>query len=338
MANNTLKTDAIKNELVRYIATQPKLMQLAVLSQDVLLNKYSRTITKVKGHYPNVSSLMSNVVQIFESKKFTPYGQISFLNKTLTNYHQKIDFELDPAEILGTWYESAYDESKGVKDKSISKLAIQMLQEKIIDDVNYLSIHGKYDASQRGSATPTFGTSMDGLNEVHKKLASNTDNPVFSIPGDAITSSNVVDVVTNFEKQLPSLMKSKVKTLFMSASDLENYQIAYEDRFGQNKFQDSATRTRLGKREIVGLPGLTQGTIVASVDGNLLKLIDEVDNPASISDIQVHDRILRVYGEFTLGYDYAYNPLVYMHTADGSKHRGLNNSELNKLIYPQEEF
>lgn len=338
MANKTLKTEQIRNELIRYISTQPKLMQVAILSQDIILNKYARTVTKVKGHYPSVYALMSNVVQIFESKKFTPYGKISFIPNELKNFHQKVDFELDPAEILGTWLEDTYDESKGVKDKTISQMAIKMLQEKIIDDVNWLSIHGKYDASQKGSETPTFGTSMDGLNEIHKKMKADTTSPVFSIPTDTITQSNVVDVVTKFERQLPENVKSKVKTIFMNASDADDYLLSYEDKFGQNKFQNNALQTRIGKREIIGLSGLEKGTIVASVDGNFLKMIDEIDNPATISDIQVHDRILRVYGEFTLGYGYASNQLVFMSTNDGSKNRGLNNPELNKLIYTQESF
>lgn len=336
--NKTIDINQVKNELVRYIGTKPHFIQGAILSPEVLLNRYARTVTKVKGHYPTVQALMSNVVQIFDSKKFTPYGDIKFIPKVLTNYHQKIDFELDPAEILGSWFEDMYDESKGIKDKSISRLATSMLREKIIDDVNWLSVNGKFDASQKGVANPTFGTSMNGLNEIHKIIAEDTDNPVFFIPGEAITTANILDVVQNYEKQIPSQMKSKVRFLFMNESDAEDYRIAYEDAYGQSQFQTDATRTRLGKRTIIGIPNLTKGTIVSTIDKNLLKLIDEVDNPATISDVQVHDRILRVYGEFTLGYDYAYNQVVFMHTADGSKQRGLNNEEQNKLFYPQERF
>ena len=80
------------------------------------------------------------------------------------------------------------------------------------------------------------------------------------------------------------------------------------------------------------------GTIIATVEGNFLRLIDEIDNPATITSIQVHDRILKVLGEFSLGYDYAINQLVFMHTVDGSKKRGLNNAEQNKLIYPSENL
>ncbi len=335
---STLNIDQIKNELVRYIGTNPHVLQGAVLSKEILINRFARTVTKVKGHYPSVQSLMSNVVQIFDSKKFTPYGNITFIAKVLTNFHQKVDFELDPAEILGSWLEETYDEAKKVDQKSISQLAVSMLKDKIIDDVSLLSITGKYDATQKGSATPTFGTSMDGLNEIHKKMAANTDNPVFSIPGDAITQANILDAVQKYEKAIPAQMKSKVKVLFMNDSDAEDYRIAYEDQFGQSQFQTDATRTRLGKRVIVGIPNLTQGTIVSTIDKNLLKLVDEVDNPATISDVQVHDRIMRVYGEFSLGYDYAYNQVVFMHTTDGSKKRGLNDAKQNKLFYPQEKL
>lgn len=335
---STLNIDQIKNELVRYIGTNPHVLQGAVLSKEILINRFARTVTKVKGHYPSVQSLMSNVVQIFDSKKFTPYGNITFIAKVLTNFHQKVDFELDPAEILGSWLEETYDEAKKVDQKSISQLTVSMLKDKIIDDVSLLSITGKYDATQKGSATPTFGTSMDGLNEIHKKMAANTDNPVFSIPGDAITQANILDAVQKYEKAIPAQMKSKVKVLFMNDSDAEDYRIAYEDQFGQSQFQTDATRTRLGKRVIVGIPNLTQGTIVSTIDKNLLKLVDEVDNPATISDVQVHDRIMRVYGEFSLGYDYAYNQVVFMHTTDGSKKRGLNDAKQNKLFYPQEKL
>ena len=249
-----------------------------------------------------------------------------------------MDFQIDPAEILGSIFEEKYEESKGLQQKSISVLAMQILKEKVIDDVNILSITGKFDASQKGQASPTFGSSMDGLNEVHKKIAADTTNPAFLIPGDAITKTNVLEAVTEYERQIPSLYKNKVKTIFMSQADAEDYQIAYEDRFGQNKFQDDAMRTRLGKRQIVGIPNLTKGTIVSTVDNNLLRLIDEIDNPATITSVQENGRTLDVLGEFSLGYDYAVNQLVFMHTSDGTKKRGLNNADQNELFYASEKL
>lgn len=336
--NETLKTEDIRNELVRYTTHNPKLFQAAVLSDEIAINKLAKTVTKVKGHYPSVYALMGHVVQIFDSKKFTPYGEISFMKKELKNFHQKVDFVLDPAEILGTIFDDMYDESKGLQQKNISKLAIKMLTEKVIDDVNILSILGKYDAAQAGKTTPVFGSSMNGINEIHKIMAKDTDNPVFSIPGNAVTSTNILDEVTNYEKQLPTHLKHRIKTIVMSLNDAEDYRLAYEDRFGDNKFQNNATRTRLGNRQIIGLPNLEQGTIISTIDGNFLRLIDEIDNPATITSIQVQDRILKILGEFSLGYDYAINQLVFMHTSDGAKQRGLNNAEQNELFYASEKL
>lgn len=140
------------------------------------------------------------------------------------------------------------------------------------------------------------------------------------------------------KKNIPGLVKPKVKYLFINEVDAINYRIAYEEHFAQNQFQTNATRTRLGNREIVGLPLLKQGTIFATIDGNIARLIDEVDSPANISDIQIQDRYMKVLAEFSLGYDFGVNQLVYLHTADGSKKKGLNNDDQNKLSYPNEKL
>lgn len=334
----TMNVDQIKNEIVRYLSVKPKIFQAAILSQEILLNRYSRTLTKVKGAYPSLHSLIGHVVQGFNSKKWTPFGELQFRTKTMKNYHQKVDYDLDPAEILGTVLEELYDENKSLQDKSISKLAIDLLLKKVISDVNILSVTGKYDASKIGLVTPEFGYSMDGLNEIIRKGLLDTTNPYFLIPGDAITSTNILDVVTAYERGLPVHAKDQIKRIFMSVKDVEDYQIAYEDRFGQNKFQDSPTRTRLGKRELIAIPGLKEGTIVSTIENGFVKMVDMIDNPATITSVQVDKRILNILGEFTLGYDFAINELTYVYTSDASKKRGLNNADLNKLYYPEESL
>ncbi len=338
MAKKTMNVEQIKNELLRYIATKPKAFQAAILSKSVLLNKYSHTITKVNGEYPSLHSLIGHVVQGFDSKKWTPYGEVQFRKKLLKNFHQKVDFVLDPAEILGTVLADMYDENKSLADKSISKHAINLLLNKVISDVNILSIRGRYDASKIGLDKPEFGYSMDGLNTTIEKGLDNTENPYFLIPGDTITESNIIDVFTSYERNLPVHVGDRVKTIFVSKTDAETYKLAYEDRFGQNQFQNNSLTTRLGNRKIVGIPGLTDGTIVSTIDNAFVKMVDLIENPATITDVQVDKRILNVLGEFTLGYDFAINELAYVHTADGTKNKGLGEAELNKLYYPEENL
>lgn len=333
-----MKIDEIKIELWKYIQKNPKILQAAVLSSAIAINAHATTITKVRGEYPSLHSLIGHVVQGFDSKKVVPFGEVQFRKKAMKNYHQKFDFRLDPAEIIGTVLQDMYDEGKALKDKSISKLSIDLLLQKIIDDVNILSVSGVYNAAKIGTNSPEFGFSMDGLNEIIKKLLLNTENPAFLIPGDAITQSNIVDIFTKYERNLPELVKPKVKKIFTSITDAEDYAIAYEDQFGKNTIYKDGDKlvTRLGKREIVGISGLTRGTIISTVDNGFVKMVDAIDNPATITSVQENGRILDVLGEFTLGYDFAINELTYVHTPDATKNKGLNNKELNEIYYPSE--
>lgn len=332
-----IKIEQIQKELLRYIEKNPKVLQSAILSKSIELNKHTRTITKVRGEFPSLHSLIGHVVQGFNSKKWTPMGDVQFRKKVSKNYHQKVDFQLDPAEIIGSVLESWYDEGKSLEQKAISKHAIDLLLQKIISDVNILSMTGVYDASKIGLDTPEFGYSMDGLNEIVKKGLKNTDNPYFLIPGNAVTTTNIIDELTSYERSLPKFAKNSITKIFMSDTQAEDYQLAYEDRFGDNKFQNGPLKTRLGKRQIVGLSGY-EGPIFSTVENGLIKLVDIIDNPATITDVQRDKRILNVMGEFSLGYDFAINELTFVHTADGSKNKGLNNSELNKLYYPEEKL
>lgn len=334
-----MKIEQIQKEVLGYIASTPDVLQAAVLSKEIVLNKHARTLTKVRGEFPSIHSLLGHVVQGFNSKKWTPYGEVQFRKKFLRNFHQKVDFELDPAEILGTVLESKYDEGKDPKDKTISKEAIAMLLAKIIDDVQILSVDGVYNPAKIGIENPEFGFSMNGLNEIHRLLRLNTENPCFFIPGDAITENNIVAQFTKFERGIPEFQKTKIKKIFTSVTDADDYAVAYEDQFGKNTMYKDGDKlvTRLGKREIVGVPGLEKGTIAATVENGFLKMVDLIDNPATITGVQVNKRVLDVLGEFTLGYDYAINELTYLHTPDATKNRGLNNKELNDLYYPSEK-
>ena len=41
----TMNVDQIKNEIVRYLSVKPKVLQAALLSQEILMNRYSRKLT-----------------------------------------------------------------------------------------------------------------------------------------------------------------------------------------------------------------------------------------------------------------------------------------------------
>jgi hypothetical protein len=125
----------------------------------------------------------------------------------------------------------------------------------------------------------------------------------------------------------------------MSVTNAENYLLLYEDVFGKNTDFSMAKglKTRLGGRTIVAVPMMDNNKIVATIEGNFARMIDVIENPATITDVQKQDYKIKVFAEFTLGYDYAVNELVFVNDTVGTT-RGLGDADLNALYYPEEQF
>lgn len=322
----------IKNELVRYGNANPLELQAAILSDKILLNRYAKPLPKVKGEWHIPYVLMGNVVQAF-SDRWTEQGKVQFGKKLLKNFHQKVNFPINPYDVYSSWVEDLYHEDKKPNEMPISKYIMDMLGSKVISDLDLISIIGEYDASQIGSSSPDFTKTMDGLNKVVDRAVADTQNPVFFIPVDASLSANIVDRVTKFEKGLPD--KGKVSTIFISLEEFNNYVEQRETPANQYiDFNDPQRgKTKFG-RTLVGVPGLKKGRIIAWYDGNLFRLYDRKDNPAKLDDVQVQDYNIKLFSQWHLGYDFAVNQYLFVETSDATKKRGLNNPAQQKLFYP----
>ena len=134
------------------------------------------------------------------------------------------------------------------------------------------------------------------------------------------------------------MAKPKVKEIFISLEDTEEYQEAYDDTYkNAPSFKDTdVTKTRIGKKENCWSSGLDKGTIFTTIGGNLLELVDVIENPGVITGVQVFDRTIKMLSDFSLNFDFGVNQYLYVHTPDAAKKIGLNNAEQNALFYPSE--
>ena len=190
--------DQILEETKKFAAQNPTILNAAVMSNEIALNKRAKLVTKIRGEFPSVNSVMGHVVQGF-TPAWTEMADVQFRGKALKSYHQKVNFSFTPAEILGSWIQQKYDEGVELKDKTISKHVMTMLMAKIISDVNILSQKGVFNA-----ATPTVWLcSMNGMNKIDTDVLVNTVNPCYKIMTDAVDANNILDVVLAFEKALP---------------------------------------------------------------------------------------------------------------------------------------
>lgn len=297
------------------------------------VDPYCRKVTKIKGTYQILTSVMSHVVQGFKAE-WQELGTFSVSDKELKNYHQKVNFPIVPAEVLSTALADLYEEDKPITDKMICKIIVDWLLTQVADDMQLLSMIGEYNSV---TASGAFGYSLNGWNKIVDLALANVARPVFRIPLDAITDLNILEQFTAFERGLPRILKRKIKTIFCSENMLERYEIAYKKEYHNDPSYDEADRVKspLRKRVIVGLSNLRDDIIFATIDGNMLNLIDVIDNPPKFTDVQVLDYKVKMFMEFWKGYDFLINEAVCIADFTGVV-RGLGDDAKMALYYPHE--
>ncbi|MBB3123748.1 hypothetical protein FHS04_001251 [Mesoflavibacter sabulilitoris] len=330
----TMSIEDVQKELNEYISNNKEIVSAGVYSDEIQLNKYCKTITAVKGKFPAFHKIMGHVVQGFKAE-WQELGEAEFKHKMLKNYRQKVNFPIVPDEVLNTWLAELYVEGKTAEEHPISKHIMEDLMAKVTDDLDDLSQSASYDA---GNFSGAYGGSIDGIEAQRDAAIADTDHPAFKIPLNAITPANILDEFKSFEKQLPKKMRKKVKRVFVSDNIAMEFADQYEQQYGTKPTYtaNDTMKTPLAKLEIVGLHGVSDDFMVATVDGNLGRLIDVFDKP-QVTDIQKQDYKLKIFMDWHLGYDFLINELTYVAVFDGSD-RGLGNADKNALYYDSENL
>ena len=239
-----LTIDDIVKDANTYLPSNTKLVAASINSMDIALDAHTKPITKVKGFYPQGSMLITNVVQGF-SDSWNDMGALQIDNKILKNYRHKVNFGFTPDQVQASYWAYLYEEGKTPEDMPITKYVVeQMLLPKVTDDCATLSITGVYDAGN----LDVFGNAMNGIEKIILDLFAGTpgtDHTPFKVPLSALSDTNIVDQVTNFERNIPEKLKGKIKKIFMSQSNKERYILQYEEQFSQNRIvnQNKTTHT-----------------------------------------------------------------------------------------------
>lgn len=273
------------------------------------LSTHMKVISKVKGRAPVLNSMIHNVIQGFTTT-WTGADKTIFKAREAQNYRLKVNYSIVPDEIEHSWLAFMNDETKPLKERMIANYIInEDLKPRVQDNLGYLMVKGVYNAGALG----TFGNAMNGLEKILDDLLAATDRPCYKVPLTALTDSNIVEQITAFERALPQSAKPKIKKIFMSKNNVERYLLDYEATYGastlisltngvQNANGEMIVRSRLGKRQLIGLSHLADDMVFATVDGNLLKIIDSYDKP-EMTDVQISDYTLKLFFQCWMGVD-----------------------------------
>lgn len=274
-------------------------------------------ITKIQGRFPALNSVIGHVVQGFQSV-WNGMGDVKITVNELVNYHQKVNFEIVPADIQNSWIAYLYDKNLKADQMPISQYIIeQELMPRVISDIEQLLIDGEYDANDLG----TFGKSMKGLIRVLLEGVTNATNPMFRVLLSAApTPSNIVDIITEFEQKIPQELQRFITKIWVPKRLADAYALKYEDLFGTKVTYSENKRmlTRLNNWEIIPYYTAQQNVnlIWCTPDKNFLALRDDENAPA-ITDIQIQDYKLKIFMEFWLGVGFWSNQMVCVSVYSG---------------------
>lgn len=333
---STITVESIKAQLDDDLNINNELLMKKVYSDEIQLNKYCRTLTKVKGKFPQYHSVMTHVVQGFKPE-WQELGKMEIKGKVLQNFHQKINLPIIPADLISTWFGRLRIEGKTPEEQPITSIIREDLAAKVIDDLSQLSVTAVYDAL---NADGQFGASLDGIVQVVANAQAHATHKPYTIPLSAITSVNVLDEMKKFERSLPKKVRKKVKYIFCS----ENVKLMYGDAFeeahqGSTVYSDDRKyKTPTYKYELVGFDDFPDDLIFATTEGNMLKLVDVFENAPAVVMTQILDYKLKIFMEFHLGYDFAINELVFVANFDGITPEGLQDNARNALYYPEQNL
>ncbi len=329
-----INIDKLATAIVAYARINRKVISNRFAqATEVEINKWCKTVTKIQGEYHIYDSIISHVVQGFKPE-WQPLGEWHAKDKGLKSYRQKINFPITPAKVLGTALAELYVENEAPEYKDITKVIIDDLLAKVDDDLDLLSFIGEYNAA---TASGVFGYSLDGWNTIVRNLLGNTARPCYKIPLNALTATNLVDQFTQFELKLPKILKGKIKEIHVSSHILELYSIDYRNTFGQMQDYKEADslKSPLGKRVLVGHDNQDDDIVFCTVAGNMYRLVDLIENPAKITDVQKQDYTIKIFADFELGYDFGINEAVVVaNFANGDE--GLGDKDLMELYYPRD--
>ena len=318
----------LESELTRYATNRQEEIRDIVYRQGELSDA-ANTVMRVDGDFPLMHSVPTRTIKEFNSI-WEPAGDFKFVPNILKSYHQKANIEIIPADVYRSWISFMYRERLPLEQKPISQYIMDHLAQKALQqDIAFLEYKGVYSAG-----TGNFGDSMDGLSKILADGILSANSPMFRIPLDAITDANIVEAVEKFELMLPTKVEGLIKTIYMSKTNLKRYWKRYKELYGDNNnFQDAdGMKSPFNKYELKGHAGLEGSDLFwCTTDENLLKLIDEVETPF-LTDVQRFDYKLKMFFEFSLGYGFWTNQLVFVSDIGGTTRGLLNN---HSLYYPE---
>lgn len=198
-------------------------------------------ITQESDIYKSSETETTEVLQGYQ-KAWTPKGSLKFKPIEYKLRKAKIDIEIEPHDISGSW--AGFLEGKSdndVRNWPIVRFAAEMeYAPQMLQDMELKAMfHGEYVAPTPG--TPGAASEvMDGVNKLRKDFSASGRLGTIAVGAPPADPVLYVDYIKDFVKQISSQYRKSAYTLCMSADNELKYRDGFLEKYGVN-FSVNAT-------------------------------------------------------------------------------------------------
>lgn len=316
----TIEVDDIKAELGPYLSQGNNLDVLQELYQGFTTSKHLNWKRAVTEYKAVESEATDHVIQQFK-KEWSPKGGAKFIPLKIKNYRHKVDFAINPTEVGESWLFHLYDESLTPDQMPITRYIIdKVLLPKIGEDMEFIT--GKAKFKENSDKTEE---TMDGIETQLVEAAKTLDKHInfFKAALNLLnaTDAEVLATIDDFVASIAPLYKSKQMPVFLSADVYLKYKRAYKAKWGEKsgteKVNFGEDRVDFSNCYLQTLDCLHGSPIVFSTPPQNFVGLRHKNPPQFITDIQKHDREVRIYMEFWYGVGFLLGEAVFAIVPDG---------------------
>lgn len=281
----------------------------------------AKHMTKVQAieTYKATKDQLTSVVQEF-SPKWTPSGESKFTAITIQNFRHKINFAIVPAEVGRTWLLHLYNEKMTPDQMPITRYIIQnILMPSIMQDVENMIGKGKYKKKVDETKPGKPEEAMDGIETILVEAAKSGDKGFNFYPNAldlrTATDEQVLNYIDDFAAKITQKYQRIKMNIFCSSDTYIKYKRAYKKKWGAGSGTEN---TEFGKDRVdftnfslQVLDCMYGSPIIFCTPKQNFLLLQNLNEPQVITDIQKIDYEVHFIGEFWLGVGFPIGEMVF---------------------------
>lgn len=255
------------------------------------------------------------------AKHMTPTGTSKFTPNEIKNYRHKINFAIIPADVADSWLMSLYNEKMTPDQMPITRYIVQnILLPSIVQNIEMKMIgKGKYKAKANPTDVGTPEESMSGIETQLVEAAKSGKKGINFYPDakDLIkaTDAETLAYIDDFANKITQKYQAVVMNICCSADVYKKYKRAYKNKWGAGSGTENPDfgkdRVDFTNFSLQVLDCLYGSPIIFCTPKSNFILLENLNSPQVITDIQKVDYEVRYYGEFWLGVGFAIGEMVF---------------------------